>query len=250
MKKSEQKKIIELLRDDEEYYNGVGRKFRSNSDIYKLLNDPESFGKPSEENINFILGGYVHTAILEPEKLTANYPVSEASSRVTKAYKEDIKANGGKMMITKKEVEKCTAMIDKIMNNSVCLSLLTGDNVITEEPGIKEIGGTWWKGKADCINKDQQLLVDIKTTGDITKFRKSASLYNYDSQAYIYREIFGYDLVFLVICKKTLQIAIYDCSEEFYLRGEQKVLEALEAYEILINDPLFDFKDYVKTDTL
>ncbi len=250
MKKSEQKKIVELLRNDEEYYNGVGRKFRSNSDIYKLLNDPESFGKPSGENINFILGGYVHTAILEPEKLIANYPVSEASSRVTKAYKEDIKANGGKIMITRKEVEKCTAMIDKIMNNSVCLSLLTGDNVITEEPGIKEIEGTWWKGKADCINKDQQLLVDIKTTGDITKFRRSASLYNYDSQAYIYREIFGYDLVFLVICKKTLQIAIYDCSEEFYLRGEQKVIEALEAYEMLINDPLFDIKDYVKTDTL
>jgi len=250
MKKSEQKKIVKLLRDDEEYYNGVGRKFRSNSDIYKLLNDPESFGKPSEENINFILGGYVHTAILEPEKLIANYPVSEASSRVTKAYKEDIKANGGKMMITRKEVEKCTAIIDKILNNSVCSSLLTGDNVITEEPGIKEICGAWWKGKADCINKDQQLLVDIKTTGDITKFRRSASLYNYDSQAYIYREIFGYDLVFLVICKKTLQIAIYDCSEEFYLRGEQKVIEALEAYEMLINDPLFDIKDYVKTDTL
>jgi len=250
MKKSEQKKIVELLRSDEEYYNGVGRKFRSNSDIYKLLNDPESFGKPSGENINFILGGYVHTAILEPEKLLANYPVSEASSRVTKAYKEDAKANGGKMMITRKEVEKCTAMIDKILNNSVCSSLLTGDNVITEEPGIKEIAGTWWKGKADCINKDQKLLVDIKTTGDISKFRRSASLYNYDSQAYIYREIFGYDLVFLVICKKTLQIAIYDCSPEFYARGEQKVVEALEAYEMLVNDPLFDIKDYVKTDTL
>ena len=250
MKKSEQKKIVELLRNDEEYYNGVGRKFRSNSDIYKLLNDPESFGKPSGENINFILGGYVHTAILEPEKLLANYPVSEASSRVTKAYKEDAKANGGKMMITRKEVEKCTAMIDKILNNSVCSSLLTGDNVITEEPGIKEIAGTWWKGKADCINKDQKLLVDIKTTGDISKFRRSASLYNYDSQAYIYREIFGYDLVFLVICKKTLQIAIYDCSPEFYARGERKVVEALEAYEMLVNDPLFDIKDYVKTDTL
>ena len=47
MNKAEQKKIVKLLRNDEEYYNGVGRKFRSNSDIYKLLNDPESFGKPS-----------------------------------------------------------------------------------------------------------------------------------------------------------------------------------------------------------
>ena len=187
MTKAEQKKVIELLRDDAEYYDGVGKQYRSNSDIYKLLNDPEQFGKPSEMNINFILGGYVHTALLEPEKLKKNYPISEASSRVT---------------------------------------------------------------KADCINKDQGLIVDIKTTGDINRFRKSANIYNYDSQAYIYKEIFGYDLVFLVICKKTQQIAIYDCSEEFYNTGKMKVAQAMNAYEVLINDPLFDLKDYVKTDTL
>ena len=246
----EQKKVIELLRNDAEYYDGVGKQYRSNSDIYKLLNDPEQFGKPSEMNINFILGGYVHTALLEPEKLEKNYPVSEASSRVTKAYKEDVKNNDDKMMITRKEATKCDEMIRKIQNNSVCQSLLTGGYVINEEPGIKEINGIWWKGKADCINVDQGLIVDVKTTGDITRFRKSASIYNYDSQAYIYKEIFGYDLVFLVICKKTHQIAIYDCSEEFYARGKEKVTQAMEAYERLVNDPLFDIKDYVKTETL
>ena len=250
MNKAEQKNVIKLLRNDAEYYDGIGRKFRSNSDIYKLLNDPEQFGKPSEQNINFVLGGYVHTALLEPEKLEKNYPVSEASSRVTKAYKEDVKNNDDKMMITRKEATKCDEMIRKIQNNSVCQSLLTGKNIINEEPGIKEINGTWWKGKADCINKDQGLIVDVKTTGDITRFRKSASIYNYDSQAYIYKEIFGYDLVFLVICKKTHQIAIYDCSEEFYARGKEKVTQAMEAYERLVNDPLFDIKDYVKTETL
>ena len=120
------------------------------------------------------------------------------------------------MLLLKKEVDRCEEMISKILNNEVCVSLLKGD-IINEEPGIKEIDGTWWKGKADCINKDQGLLVDIKTTGDINKFKKSANIYNYDSQAYIYKEIFGYDLVFLVICKKTHQIGVYDCSEEFYI---------------------------------
>ena len=250
MTEAEQSKVVELLRSDAEYYDGVGRQYRSNSDIYKLLNDPEQFGKPTEQNINFVIGGYIHTAILEPDKLEANYPVSEGSSRVTKIYKEDVANNDGKMMITRKEVDKCNEMISKIKNNSVCQSLLEGKKVIYEEPGIKNINNTWWKGKADCINKDQGLLVDIKTTGDINRFRKSASIYNYDSQAYIYKEIFGYDLVFLVICKKTHQIGIYDCSEEFYNRGKQKVDAAMEAYERLINDPLFDLKDYVKTDTL
>ena len=35
MTKAEQKKVIELLRDDAEYYDGVGKQYRSNSDIYK-----------------------------------------------------------------------------------------------------------------------------------------------------------------------------------------------------------------------
>ena len=55
MTETEQSKVVELLRIDEEYYSGVGRQYRSNSDIYKLLNDPEQFGKPVEQNINFII---------------------------------------------------------------------------------------------------------------------------------------------------------------------------------------------------
>tara|TARA_R110002060_G_scaffold26997_1_gene36663 strand:+ start:1004 stop:1753 length:750 start_codon:yes stop_codon:yes gene_type:complete len=249
MTKAEQKKVVELLRNDEEYYNGVGRQYRSNSDIYKLLNDPEQFGKPTGTNINFLVGGYLHTAILEPEKLKANYPYVDATTRTTKVYKEALKESGKEMLLLKKEVDKCEEMINKILNNDVCISLLEGDT-INEEPGIKEINGTWWKGKADCINKDQGLLVDIKTTGDINKFKNSANIYNYDSQAYIYKEIFGYDLVFLVICKKTHQIGVYDCSEEFYERGKAKVAQAMIAYETLIEDPLFDLKDYVKSGTL
>tara|TARA_R110000765_G_scaffold397946_1_gene492237 strand:- start:604 stop:1353 length:750 start_codon:yes stop_codon:yes gene_type:complete len=249
MTKQEQKKVIELLRDDTEYYNGVGKQYRSNSDIYKLMNNPEEFGKPSEMNINFLLGGYVHTAILEPEKLKNNYPFVDCSTRNTAMYKQEIAARGVEMMLLKKEVDRCEVMIKKILDNDVCKSLLTGDT-INEEPGIKKINGTWWKGKADCINKDQGLLVDIKTTGDINKFRKSAQIYNYDSQAYIYKEIFGYDLVFLVICKKTHQIGIYDCSADFYERGKAKVAEAMVMYDTLIADPLFDLKDHVKSGTL
>jgi len=249
MKKAEQKKVIELLRDDEEYYNGVGRQYRSNSDIYKLLNDPEQFGKPTESNINFLIGGYVHTAILEPKKLKANYQSIDASSRNSKIYKDAVIANGGKMIMLDKEVDRCNELIDKILCNGTCVSLLTGKTT-KEEPGIKEIDGTWWKGKADCLNHDLELIVDIKTTADINKFRKSAHLYNYDSQAYIYKEIFGYDMVFLVICKKTMQIGIYDCSEEFYGTGRDKLERAMEAYETLINDPLFEMKDYIKQGTL
>ena len=47
--------IIKLLRDDNEYYTGVGRNYLSNSDIGKLLYNPLEFRKVQEDNKNFML---------------------------------------------------------------------------------------------------------------------------------------------------------------------------------------------------
>jgi hypothetical protein len=80
-----------------------------------------------------------------------------------------------------------------------------------------------WKGKADILNHDEGLIVDLKTTSDISQFPYSAKKYNYDSQAYIYKKLFGYDLVFMAIDKQTHQIGIFDCSEAFLKNGEDKV---------------------------
>ena len=143
MTKAEQKKVVELLRNDEEYYDGVGRQYRSNSDIYKLLNDPEQFGKPTSTNINFLIGGYLHTAILEPEKLKDNYPYVDATTRTTKIYKDALAKSGKKMLLLKKEVDKCEEMISKILNNDVCTSLLKGDTINESQvlKKLKVLGG-------------------------------------------------------------------------------------------------------------
>ena len=101
------------------------------------------------------------------------------------------------------------------MSNDVCKSLITG-NVEYEQPGIIELEGQMWKGKADIVNHDEKLIIDLKTTADLQKFRYSASKYNYDSQAYIYSSLFGYEFMFIVIDKKTHQIGIYDCSPKFF----------------------------------
>ena len=37
MKGTKKKNIIEILKDDNEYYNGIGRQYLSNSDIGTLL---------------------------------------------------------------------------------------------------------------------------------------------------------------------------------------------------------------------
>ena len=107
-----------------------------------------------------------------------------------------------------------------------------------------------WKGKADIINHDEKLVIDLKTTSDIDRFKWSASKFNYDSQAYIYSKLFGYEMLFIVIDKSTNQIGMFDCSPEFYKRGEDKVSKASEAYDLFYKTKDFDPKQYFISKTL
>ena len=240
------KEVLEKLINDEDYYGDFGKQFRSNSDISTLLTNPLALGNPQKPNINFLVGGYFHTAILEPDKLK-KYKVIESTTRNTKAYKE---ISGGEMCLLQHEVDNLELLIDTMHSNNVCSELIKGINVEYEQPGIKKIEGLWWKGKADIVNHDEKLVVDLKTTSDITKFRSSAFRYNYDSQAYIYSKLFGYDMLFIAIDKNTHQIGIFDCSPEFYARGKDKVERAVQAYELFYKSEDFDPKQYFLTKTL
>ena len=53
-------KIIKTLKDDNEYYNGIGRQYLSNSDIGTLLKNPRDFGKKLEDSKEFAMGRYFH----------------------------------------------------------------------------------------------------------------------------------------------------------------------------------------------
>ncbi len=237
---------IERLRSDEDYYGEFGRQFRSNSDISTLLTNPLALGAEQKPNINFLIGGYFHTAILEPDKLK-KYRIIESSTRNTKLYKE---ISGGEMCLLQHEVDKLELMIDTMLSNDACNDLINGIDVEYEKPGIKEIEGLLWKGKADIVNHDEKYVVDLKTTSNLHNFRSSAYKYNYDSQAYIYRKLFGYDLIFLAINKATRQIGIFDCSDKFYDSGKEKVKQAVEQWKLFYENPDFDPKNYFINSTL
>ena len=59
----------------------------------------------------------------------------------------------------------------------------------------------------------------------------SAKRYNYDSQAYIYKQLFDKDMVFIVVDKQTNQLGIFECSQQFYDNGRDKVERALEVWD-------------------
>ena len=134
MKKSA---IINKLREDEHYYGKFGQQYLSNSDIKTLLKNPLDLHKPTKSNPNFLIGGYFHTAILEPNKIK-KFKIIESSSRNTKVYKE---MSGGELCLLQHEVDKIELMVDTIMQNNVCKDLIRNKNVEYEVPGLKEIEG-------------------------------------------------------------------------------------------------------------
>jgi hypothetical protein len=232
----DKQKVLEKLKLDENYYGDFGKQFLSNSDIKTLLTNPLALGQQSKPSPAFLVGGYFHTAILEPDKLK-KYKVIESSTRNTKAYKE---MSGGELCLLQKEVDQIELMKNKILENDVCRGLINGIDVEYEKPGLAELEGALWKGKADIVNHDEKLIIDLKTTKDINAFKWSANRFNYDSQAYIYSKIFGYEFVFVVIDKETHQIAVIDCSPDFYSSGKDKVERAVEAYDLFYKTEGFD----------
>jgi len=240
------KEIINRLKNDEDYYGSFGKQYLSNSDIQTLLSNPLALHKDRVVSSAFLVGGYFHTAILEPDKLK-KYKIIKSSSRNTKMYKE---LSGGEMCLLQDEVDRIELMLDKINSNKICVDLIRNANVEYETPGVTELFGNKWKGKADVINHDDKVIIDLKTTNDLDSFRFSAKKYNYDSQAYIYSHLFGYEFMFIVVDKNTHQIGLFDCSTEFLERGRYKVEKASEVYDLFYKSEDFDPNQYFINQTL
>jgi len=241
--------ILQRLKNDEDYYGEFGNQFLSNSHVGRLLKDPLNVFKQSKPSPAFLVGGYFHTCILEPDKLE-KFTVIPSTTRNTKQYKD---MSGGELCLLQHEVDAIELMRDKVMQNDICADLIMGtDGKLNdfEVPMVTELFGNKWKGKADIVNHNEKLIIDLKTTADIEKFQWSASKYNYDSQAYIYSKLFGYEFLFIVIDKTTHQIGMFDCSPKFYERGEDKVRKASEAYDLFYKTKDFDPKQYFISKTL
>ena len=242
----DKQEILERLKNDEDYYGEFGQQFLSNSNISALLNNPLEFNKPMVKGVPLVVGGYFHTAILEPHKLD-NFTISDASSRNSKAYKE---AANGDVLLLQKDVDNIEIMKEAILGNELFNELITDGDVEYEVPGLVDLAGGQFKGKADIINHTHKLIIDLKTSGSIDSFAHSAYKFNYDSQAYIYNQMFGYDFIFIVVDKTTHQVGLFDCSDRFLRSGEDKVERAVANYEKFFGAGDYDLKQHYVTKTL
>ena len=86
------------------------------------------------------------------------------------------------------------------------------------------------RGKADILKEGH--IIDLKSSQELSSFRYSADKYGYDLQAYIYKRLFKANKVtFLVIDKGSCDIGIFEASDEFIARGEDKFKQATDLYK-------------------
>ena len=242
------KEILERLKNDDDYYGQFGRKFMSNSDIYNLLKNPTQFRVPQEKTKAMLEGSYFHTKMLEPQKIES-FKIIDASSRGTKIYKDACPS--GEIMLLTKEKENLDYLCSILTSNMEMCDYIYATGNEFEVPAVGQIMGLDWKGKADIINHESDVIIDIKTSSDMDKFMYSAKTYNYDSQAYIYQRLFGKQMVFFVIDKSNGKLGIFECSADFIESGQRKVEEAMEIFHKFFSDQATeDISNYIHRQTL
>lgn len=240
--------IIEQLRDDDEYYSGIGRQYLSNSDIGTLLKNPKEYGHSRADSSVFAMGRYFHQLFLEPKK-AAEVVHLDVSTRGTKAYKEYLVEHQQEFVLLTKEIYAVNRWVEAMNNNLDFFDAINDDDNVFEQPAIGEICGEMWKGKADIVGKD--FIYDLKTTSSIDDFKWNARKYNYDSQAYIYSTLFNKPMVFLVIDKTTLMMGKYTMSEKSLESGAEKVKRAVEIYRKFYGDnPTLDIGQFYFEDEI
>jgi hypothetical protein len=225
--------ILEILKDDVSYYGEFGKQYLSNSDIGTLLTNPKAFGISRPDNANFAKGRLFHQLILEPEK-ASEWEFIDVASRNTKAYKEFVAERDVEFALLQKEADEINELVTTMMSNMDFYDDIRHEANQYEVPAVGEIEGVMWKGKADIVHPE--MIIDLKTTSNIDDFKWSARKYNYDSQCYIYQELFGKPLVFYVIDKTNNMLGIFRPTEEFVRGGADKVRRAVDVYNKFFGD--------------
>lgn len=247
-KEWQRENILKRMYDDEFYYGYLGSNALSSSSAKKLIQSPKAYLKSLRINSDaqpLRDGRLVHLSVLEPQKVKDLTIID--GSKATKAFKQAVLELGSANVYTRSEFNNASYIAESVLKCNEVANLLKGAEF--EVPEIAMIDGLPFRGKADVLNGN--VIIDLKTTGDITKFKWSAKNFSYDLQAALYMKMFNADaFIFVVVDKDTKDIMICDCSDEFIRTGLRKLNTAIEQYKYFFQDEVPNLNNYITHETL
>ena len=189
-------------------------------------------------------GSAVHSALLEDSNDIAVLPEFNARTKEGKKIKQDfLNDNVGKIII-KQEEQKAIEKIKKNFNGHSLAKSLVQRLTETEVSYYGTIDNVPVRVRPDGI-KDNDYIVDIKTTMDASPRYFKSQMYNfaYHLQACFYSEALGYDPVkfrFITIENK------YPYTVEVFAMSDDMIEYGKDAWRIAFNS----WKEYLETNNV
>lgn len=220
----------------------------SNSGSKQLLRSPKHYQhdrtSPRTETAALRMGSALHCAVLEPEKYALEYATAPECDRRTKAGRElwgRFQAEAeGRTVLTAAEAEQVQLMANSIAAHPLAPKLISGGQAEVSLLWSDPTYGTPCKARADYLQADAGVIIDLKTCTDASPqgFARQALNYQYHTQGACYlsgANALGLkvtDFVFIAIEKSPpYAIGIYRLSDAHLELGHRRWAEACELYK-------------------
>lgn len=230
--------LMSEMYSDSFYYGYLGKNALSSSSCKHLLEGARAYEISLNQNTDTAPlrdGRLSHMAVFEPNKFNELTVIE--GTRASKAYKLASQEQGYYNVCTASEYKNAEAIANAISKNLEASMLIQGCNY--EVPIIGTIRGLPFRGKADCLDLNTNVIIDLKTTSEpIANFPYAAKRYHYALQAILYKMLFqASSFVFLVINKKNKDIGIFECSDDFMTQGHMLLNAATDTFREYFNKP-------------
>lgn len=153
-----------------------------------MLQYRHAVDNPTEDNTRFAVGRAIHTAILEPEKLTEHYAVFSGPRRAGKAWDAFEAENSGKTILKRDEWDAVNAAADRVANDPLAQEWINRDLALIERPitWIDPITKLACKARPDAVHS---AITEVKSTSSVDerKFIRLATDMGYFGQKAFYR---------------------------------------------------------------
>lgn len=131
----------------------------------------------------------VHTAVLEPEKFEAEYPIFEGKTRRGKEWDAFEAANTGKSILKSSELDDIFDARDAVLANPVAAEYLRDSKREVSVKWTDKKTGLELKGRIDAKSYSKQALVDLKAgPTEARLFAKLAARMGYHNQSRLYSD--------------------------------------------------------------
>lgn len=190
--------LVEMTND--EYHAGPGV---SKSHLDKINQSPlhywHAYLNPDRVRAaptpSMVLGTAIHTAVLEPDLLPAQFVRGEKFDRRTTAGKAAAAAfeleHAGKTVLEPDSYDAVLAVRDAVHRHPLAAGLLRGGQAEQSFFALDQETGELVKCRVDYFNPEAGMIVDLKSTGDASPagFARSVANYRYHVQQPWYQDI-------------------------------------------------------------